>query len=363
MIGTPFTYHTFCGGTVVAFIGYELDYDARLIGLSDTRPHWLMAWVDQAEQSHWVVQVRRFSEFLGRLGFVSRVVYWIKPHLAPLYAWGSVASKSHAAKLPDMVILTLLYLRETLGELDFKVSPYRVAPCSEPLFYTDAKCADQLVVLEGWDARAHHSKSRWFSIRLTPSQAPYLFDQQGKSHWASAAAELLGTLAGLCAFDHLKPNDKPRQSPVVLPAVTDNCRNDSLIKKGSSTKLPLMLINMQLSHLLRVACLRLNLNWKPRSENDLADRLVSAMMISRCNSSTGCLRLTLSLLQTESIAVLRQRQPCPPRGSRLSGDSCRQQAGGVGDATRVRIRPAHLGTFPPCKKTVASSHVALIRVK
>ena len=50
------------------------------------------------------------------------------------YAWGSLASKSHAAKLPDMVILTLLYLRENLGELDFKVGPYRVAPCSEPLF-------------------------------------------------------------------------------------------------------------------------------------------------------------------------------------------------------------------------------------
>ena len=36
-----------------------------------------------------------------------------------------------------------------------------------------------------------------------------------------------------------------------------------------------MLINMQLSHLLRVACLRLNLNWKPRSENGLADRLTN----------------------------------------------------------------------------------------
>ena len=273
MIGTPFAYHKFRGGTVVAFIGYELDYGARLVGLSDARGHWLIAWVDQAEQSRWVVQVRRFSEFLGRLGFVS--IYWIKPHLAPLYAWGSVASKSHAAKLPDMVILTLLYLRETLGELDFKVRPYRVPPCSEPLFYTDAKCADGLVVLGGWDARAQPDKSRWFSVRLTPSQAPFLFDQQGRSHWASASAELLGTLAGLWAFDHLKPSDRPHQIPVVLPAVTDNRGNDSLIKKGSATKLPLLLINMQLSHLLRVSCLRLNLDWKPRSENDLADRLTN----------------------------------------------------------------------------------------
>ena len=216
-----------------------------------------------------------------------------------------------------MVILTLLYLRETLEKLDFKVTPYRVAPCSEPLFYTDAKCADQLVVLGGWDARAHHSKSKWFSIRLTPAQASCLFDQQGRSHWASASAELLGTLAGLWAFDHLKPNDKPRQIPVVLPAVTDNRGNDSLIKKGSSTKLPLMLINMQLSHLLRVACLTLNLNWKPRSENDLADRFTNEDFSSfdsaiRISFSYGDLPLQLfnKLLETKTQFASDRKYHC-----------------------------------------------------
>ena len=227
-----------------------------------------------------MVQVRRFSEFLGRLGFVSRVVYWIKPHLAPLYAWASVASKSHAAKLPDMVILTLVYLRETLGELDFKVSPYRVPPSAEPLFYTDAKCADNLVVLGGWDSRSQPDKAKWFSCRITPAEAPCLFDQQGRSHWASASAELLGTLAGLWAFGHLAPSDRPHQIPVVLPAVTDNRGNESLIKKGGTTKLPLMLFNMQLSHLLRISCLRLSLGWKPRSENDVADQLTNEVFKS-----------------------------------------------------------------------------------
>ena len=36
-----------------------------------------------------------------------------------------------------------------------------------------------------------------------------------------------------------------------------------------------MLINMQLSHLLRKACLRLSLTWKPREENKLADALTN----------------------------------------------------------------------------------------
>ena len=129
------------------------------------------------------------------------------------------------------------------------------------------------MVLGGWDSRSPPGKARWFSCRLT--EASYLFDQQGRSHWASASAELLGTLAGLWVFGHLVPSNKPHQIPVVLPAITDNRGNESLIKKSSTTKLPLMLINVQLSHLLRIACLRLNLNWKPRSENDLADQLTN----------------------------------------------------------------------------------------
>ena len=94
MVGTPFAYHKFKGGPLVAFVGYELDYGSRLVGLSDARGRWLSEWISEVGKSRLVVQVRRFSEFLGRLGFVSRVVYWIKPHLAPLYAWASVASKS-----------------------------------------------------------------------------------------------------------------------------------------------------------------------------------------------------------------------------------------------------------------------------
>ena len=143
LIGTPFAYHKFKGGTLVAFIGYELDYGSRLV----------LGWVDDAEKSRWVVSVRKFVEFLGRLGFVSRVVYWIKPHLAPLYAWAAAASKSMVAKLPDTVVLTLVYLKRNLGELDFKVSPSVVPPVTQALFHTDAKCADGFVVLGGWDSR------------------------------------------------------------------------------------------------------------------------------------------------------------------------------------------------------------------
>ncbi|CAE7449853.1 unnamed protein product, partial [Symbiodinium sp. CCMP2456] len=41
MIGVPFAYHKFKGKTLVAFIGYELDYGSKLIGLSEARGTWV----------------------------------------------------------------------------------------------------------------------------------------------------------------------------------------------------------------------------------------------------------------------------------------------------------------------------------
>eukprot|EP00439_Symbiodinium_sp_Y106_P041418 s7856_g5.t1 len=49
MIGTPFAYHKFRGGTVVTFIGYELDYGSRLLGMSEARGEWLRGWVREAK--------------------------------------------------------------------------------------------------------------------------------------------------------------------------------------------------------------------------------------------------------------------------------------------------------------------------
>ncbi|CAE7248686.1 mettl24 [Symbiodinium sp. CCMP2592] len=244
LIGVPFAYHKFKGKTL-------------------------------ARKARFVVSVRKFAEFLGRLGFVSRVVYWIKPHLAPLYAWSAAASKSHVAKMPDTVILTLLYLEATLKDINFKVAPGRQREETGHLFHTDAKCADGYVVLGGWDSSQDLSVAPWFSIVVKPADAPYLFDEDGKSQWASASAELLATLAALWIFGHLKESSSQRRLPVAIAGATDNQSNEKLLRKQSTTKWPLMLINMQLSHLLRKACLRLSLTWKPRDENKLADALTN----------------------------------------------------------------------------------------
>ena len=263
-LGTPFSFKKFRGGFRVPFVGFELDYSTWQVGMSDSRGAWIVSWIKDARSKRFVVQVRLFREFLGRLGFVSRIVVWIKPHLAPLYAWSSAVSKSTVAKLPETVILTLLYLEKTLDEFTFKVNPCRKPTHQVAGFRTDAKCADGYVVIAGWELSDDPRSSRWFSLRLLPDDAPYLFDDRGKSQWASGSAELLATLAALHIFGYLSASVDRKELDVECAADTDNQGNSRLLRKRSSTKWPLMLINMQLSDLLLRSSLKLLLRWRPR---------------------------------------------------------------------------------------------------
>ena len=275
MIGTPFAYKKFRGGLSSAFVGYELSYTDQRVGISESRGQWLLKWIREARAARFMVSVRRFGEFLGRLGFVSRLLVWIKPHLAPLYAWKAAVSESTVARLPDTVILALEYLSITFEDMTFKVSASRPIRNGGVSFRTDAKCADGFVVLGGWDCAATTQESRWLSLKLTPLEAPYLFDEKGRSQWASASAELLATLVALQVFGHLEQQSVRRLLAVEVLAQTDNKSNEGLAKRGSTTKWPLLMVNMQLSHHLMRASLRLKLAWRPRDQNTEADALTN----------------------------------------------------------------------------------------
>ena len=120
------------------------------------------------------------------------------------------------------------------------------------------------------------SSKRWFSLRLDRDQVPYMFKPDGGgSQWASTSAELLASLCALHAFGWLDPSSSRRTVALELQAGTDNRANEALSSKRSTTKWPLMLINMQLSASLARARLSLNLKWRPREENVEADQLTN----------------------------------------------------------------------------------------
>ena len=272
VIGTPFGYHKFKGGFSSDFVGFHLRYDRNEVGITVKRGQWLVSWISALEEKRFVVAAREFSEFLGRLGFVAQLLTWLKPHLAPLFAWGAAVSPGMVGRLPDTVILTLSYILAELSSESFMVSAKRPLYFEVEQFRTDAKCTDEYVILGGWELES----MRWFSLRLGEEQVPFLFKPNGGgAQWASTSAELLASLLALHAFDWLTPSSMRRTVALSLNAGTDNMANDSLTTKRSTTKWPLMLINMQLSSALSRARLSLNLRWRPREENTEADNLTN----------------------------------------------------------------------------------------
>ena len=271
LVGVPFGYHKFHGGFASEFVGFNLRYDLAEVGISEKRGRWLLEWITKATADRFVVVGRSFIEFLGRLGFVSQLLTWLKPHLSPLFAWAAVVAPGTVGKLPDTVILTLKYIDLEFKGETFLVSVNRPIITSHEIFRTDAKCTEDFVVLGGWEL----STRRWFSLRLTPHEVPFLFQEGKGAMWASTSAELLASLVALGAFGWITQGKHRKSVPLVLAAGTDNRANDALSTKRTTTKWPLMGINMQLSSAIAKARLSLDLRWRPREENEEADSLTN----------------------------------------------------------------------------------------
>ena len=271
LVGAPFSYKKFSGGLKVQFVGYLLDYRECLIGITKKRGEWLVNFIEEMRKAGGTVLLRRFNEFVGRLGFVARVLVWLKPFMAPLYAWSSVLDRSSVATAPRLVSLVMRFLSEQLHDCTYVHTCRRPEGLSQELFRTDAKCELGRVVLGG----VHLISGAWFSVELRPEQAPYLFKDGGESQWASTTAELLAVLVALHLFGFVGGPVKHVTTPIKISAGTDNLANEHLIKKGLTTRWPLCLVYMQMTKALMDSRLMVQLNWRPRDQNALADALTN----------------------------------------------------------------------------------------
>eukprot|EP00435_Cladocopium_sp_Y103_P002353 s4728_g1.t1 len=326
LVGTPFAYHKFRGGYASEFVGYQMRYDRNEVGISLRRGEWLTGWIKRAAEKRFVVVTREFAEFLGRLGFVSQVLVWLKPHLSPLYAWSSATAASTVAKLPDVVILTLKYLLAEFETESFMISAKRPETFTGEQFRTDAKCTDDQVVLGGWEI----STGRWFQVTISPAQAPYLFVPGKGSQWASTSSELLASLAALKAFGWVSETRTRKSLEVVFSAGTDNRSNEFLSQKRATTKWPLMLINMQFSSLLARARIGVRLKWRPREENTVADDITNSIFTQL--DPTKKVQITYEDLPTSIIHALWDTKADFDR----SRDAAKQAAEGRTEKKRKR---------------------------
>ena len=119
----------------------------------------------------------------------------MKPHLAPLYSWAAAMAPGRAGRLPDTVVLTILYIASELRRKSFLVSAKLPILFGSEVFRTDAKCTDDEVVIAGWECGS--DDPRWFAISINEVMAPYLFKPGKGAQWSSASSELLASLAAL----------------------------------------------------------------------------------------------------------------------------------------------------------------------
>ena len=128
----------------------------------------------------------------------------------------------------------------------------------------------------------------------------------GESHWASAPAELLATLAALVAFELLADPSRRKNLSVTLVAGRDNQSNEALLAKASATRWPLVLVNMQLSEKLMSSGVKRVLRWRPRDQNVLADELTNENLENVDPAKR--VHLTLSALKLEWLYELWEQQ-------------------------------------------------------
>eukprot|EP00435_Cladocopium_sp_Y103_P060387 s1226_g22.t1 len=98
MVGALFSYRKFREGFTLDCIGYWLDYGKFQLGISERCTAWLVDFIDRLELDQWLIMTRRFQEFHGRLGFSAQVLPWVRPLLAPGYAWLAAVGKAATVK-------------------------------------------------------------------------------------------------------------------------------------------------------------------------------------------------------------------------------------------------------------------------
>jgi hypothetical protein len=219
-------------------------------------------------------------EGLGRLAFSAGVLEFYKPFLAPMYAWCSAAPPGAVLWVPHLILFTLDWFVSQL-ESGRRTTSCKHAPESlGEVFRTDAKGEEDYIVIGGYESRPGLplSEARWFSLRVEKREAEWLFEK-GHSSRTISSSELLATLVAVHLF--IEPSTPgvvktADQISTAIEGVTDNQGNSFVIKKLLSTKMPLMAVVMQLATILASRGVWLNLIWKPREENQLADDLTNS---------------------------------------------------------------------------------------
>ena len=305
-------------------MGYEIDFSKFTVGISLVRAQWLVCWVRRT-LGEGAVEVDELVAVLGRFCFAMGPLDFLRPFLAPIFAWAAAVRGAGKLLLPWSVGFLLSFLADQLGGVG---RVHEVQLLSEDLgeaFRADAKAEGSLVCVGGWECRGgvRPKEARWFSVVLTRATAPWAFSR-GEPYRTIAALELYGTLLCVLAFSDRWPSSSAGR--VKLVGTTDNLGNSWILSRLMSTKFPMLLVLGELAVQLRDRNLQLHLEWAPRLQNEEADALTNSdfsMFREENRVSIDPAKLSLKILpQLERVAeelhsdIVRRRAEKGTRSAR-----------------------------------------------
>ena len=221
----------------------------------------------------------RFEEGLGRIMFVVGALELERPFLGPLYRFMSLHPRSSVRKVPSYVRFFLRYLAD-------RVSGSRHYNCAVSMESTtvaprvDAQASSERTGIGGWfphrgqDGKIVVRGSRWFSLELNEEEWPWVFARGRKPALIISTLESLAVLVALKLLYGETPRERHTRVQIV-PTITDNRGNGSLLNKLMSTKFPASAVLMGLASYMRRMSLRTVVEWGPREGNKEADKLAN----------------------------------------------------------------------------------------
>ena len=136
VLGVPWRWDKRRGGTEVDWIGYWADLGHGRLGISVRRGQWLSQWMAR-QTSGGSTDMADFVTVLGRLCFAMGPLEYLRPFVAPLFAWAAAVGPRGRMQLPWSVTFILKFLEDELSgegrveEVRLTVEDLGVAFCAD----------------------------------------------------------------------------------------------------------------------------------------------------------------------------------------------------------------------------------------
>ena len=144
VVGGPWSWKKFRGGVASQYVGLWVDLKEYRLGVSASRAAWVRNWVAATLQAG-VVDVHVLAGVAGRMGFAAGALDYVRPFLAPVFAW--VAARGHAGRcpLPWSLRFILTMLADNFSEENRTVEVQEEGKDLGEAFRSDAKAEGQHV--------------------------------------------------------------------------------------------------------------------------------------------------------------------------------------------------------------------------